>query len=297
MPIIDELLDELAGSTWFTSLDLRAGYHQIRMKPEDEAKTAFKTHQGHYEWRVMAYGLTSAPATFQNTMNTILAPLLRRGVLVFIDDILVYSKTLEAHQQLLHQVLEILKQHHLKVKLSKCRFAQRSLMYLGHVISAAGVSTDEKNISAMRKWPRPSNIKEVRGFLGLAGYYRKFVHGFGLISKPLTMLLKKHTVFVWTEDTEAAFQHLKEALISAPVLALPDFSQPFVVKTDAFGVGIGAVLMQGEHPIAFLSKALGPKNQGLSAYENEFLAILLAVDHWRPYQSGLRRIGLARSTI
>ncbi|KAM0872306.1 hypothetical protein ACQ4PT_038804 [Festuca glaucescens] len=283
LPIIEELIDELAGAQWFTSLDLRAGYHQIRMQPGDEEKTAFKTHNGHYEFRVMSFGLTGAPTTFQNTMNTILAPVLRKGVLVFIDDILVYRKTLEEHAQLLKKVFMLLDQHHLKVKKSKCTFAQPQLVYLGHVISASGVATDPKNISAVQRWNSPKSVKEVRGFLGLAGYYRKFVRNFGQISKPLTDLLKKDKEFHWTATTEAAFRQLQQALIAAPVLAILDFAKPFVVETDASDGGVGAILSHEGHPISYLSRALGPKNQGLSAYEKEFLAILLAVDHWRSY--------------
>ena len=186
LPIIDELLDELAGTCWFTSLDLRAGYHQIRMKPEDEHKTAFKTHHGYYEFKVMAYGLTGAPATFQGVMNTIFEPFLRKGVLVFIDDILIYSRTLEDHIRLLRAVFSVLTEQKLKVKRSKCVFAQSSLTYLGHVISAQEVSTDARNIQSVLHWPVPSNVKEIRGFLGLAGYYRKFVRYFGLLSRPLS---------------------------------------------------------------------------------------------------------------
>jgi hypothetical protein len=251
------------------------------MRPEDEEKTAFKTHNGHFEFRVMSFGLTGAPATFQNTMNTILAPLLRKGVLVFLDDILVYSRTMEEHVDLLRRVFSLLDQHQLKVKRSKCTFAQRQLGYLGHVISAEGVATDPKNIAAVQKWQPP--VKEVRGFLGLAGYYRKFMKNFGQISKPLTDLLKKDSVFKCTAETESAFRQLQQALVTAPVLAIPDFAKPFVVETDASNGGIGAVLSQDGHPIAYLSRALGPKNLGLSAYEKEFLAILLAVDHWRQY--------------
>lgn len=283
LPIIDELLDELAGSSIFISLDLRAGYHQIRMKPEDEHKTAFKTHNGHFEFRVMSYGLTGAPATFQGLMNTVLAPLLRKGVLVFIDDILIYSKDLTDHVLKLRQVFQILHVHQLKVKRSKCSFAQSTLTYLGHVISKDGVSTDPKNIQAVQQWAVPANVKEVRGFLGLAGYYRKFVRHFGVISRPLTDLLKKHVVFVWTSTHQTAFEALKAALIFAPVLALPDFSKVFEIETDASDNRVGVVLMQTGHPLAFLSKALGPKNRGLSTYEKECMAILLAVDQWRSY--------------
>jgi len=283
LPVIDELLDELAGACLFTSLDLRAGYHQIRMRPEDEHKTAFKTHNGHFEFRVMAYGLTGAPATFQGLMNTILQPLLRKGVLVFIDDVLIYSKDMATHLVTLQRVFDILATHQLKVKRTKCKFLQPQLVYLGHDISGEGIRTDTKNIQAVEKWPQPSNVKEVRGFLGLAGYYRKFVRHFGIISRPLTDLLKKQAVFVWTTVKEEAFLALKQALISAPVLALPNFSQQFEIETDASDHGIGAVLLQNKHPLAFLSKSLGPRTSMLSTYEKEALAILMAVDHWRAY--------------
>lgn len=282
LPIIDELLDELSGAQWFTKLDLRAGYHQIRMQSVDEHKTAFKTHHGHFEFRVMPFGLTSAPATFQSCMNSILSPLLRRFVLVFVDDILIYSKTLPEHVKHLQIVLQILTTHQLKVKKSKCSFAQQRLAYLGHIMSPNGVSTDEDKIQAVSNWPTPTSVKELRGFLGLAGYYQKFVRHYGLLSKPLTNLLRKGQLYIWIAETEQAFQALKHALITAPVLLMPDFNEPFIVETDASDKGIGAVLMQKNHHVAFLSRALGPRHQGLSTYEKESLAIMLAVDHWRP---------------
>jgi hypothetical protein len=204
-------------------------------------------------------------------------------VLVFIDDILIYSKDLQSHLALLRQVFLILTQHQLKIKRSKCKFLQPQLVYLGHEISGAGVKTDQKNIVAVAKWPSPENLKQVRGFLGLAGYYRKFVRNFGIISRPLTDLLKKSSVFCWTALEEASFSALKQALVSAPVLALPDFSCTFEIETDASDHGIGVVLIQNKHPLAFLSKALGPRSSALSTYEKEALAIIMAVDHWRPY--------------
>jgi hypothetical protein len=283
LPIIDELLDELSGARWFTKLDLRVGCHQIRMQAMDEHKTAFKTHHGHFEFRVMPFGLTSAPATFQGCMNSILSPLLRKFVLVFVNDILIYNRTLSDHVQHLQSVFQILTEHHLKVKRSKCSFAQQRLAYLGHVISPNGVSTDEDKILVVKNWPTPTNVKELRGFLGLTGYYRKFVRYYGVLSKPLTNLLRKGQSYIWTATTEQAFQSLKQALMTTPVLAMPDFTEPFVVETDASDKGIGAILMQKQHPIAFLSRALGPRHQGLSTYEKESLAIILAIDHWHPY--------------
>ena len=180
-------------------------------------------------------------------------------------------------------MLKLLLQHQWQVKLSKCAFAQAQVVYLGHVISGQGVATDSSKIYTIRNWPTPVSAKEVSGFLGLAGYCRKFIAHYGMLSKPLTNLLKKGVPFLWTHNEQQAFVLLKQALTSAPVLALPDFSKKFVVETDACDVGIGAALMQEGHPIAYVSKALGPRNQTLSVYEKEYLAILLAVEHWRQY--------------
>ena len=189
----------------------------------------------------MPYGVTGGPATFQIVMNLILAPLLRKCVVVFIDDILIYSKSWEDHLLHIQEVLSILQQNSFHVKMSKCLFAKQQLSYLGHIVSEQGVATDPSKIASIKDWPQPQNIKELRSFLGMVGYYRRFVSQFGLLCKPLTNLLKKGTLFVWTSETEAAFQALKKALISAPVLALPDFNLPFIIETDASAKGIGAV--------------------------------------------------------
>lgn len=283
VPVFDQLMDELAQSQWFSKLDLKAGYHQILLKQGEEYKTAFQTHMGHYEFRVMAFGLTGAPNTFLAAMNATLQPVLRKCALVFFDDILVYNKSFQDHLSHLSTVLQLLLRDNWKVKLSKCDFAKQSISYLGHVVSAQGVATDPAKIQDIEQWRTPSNTKELRSFLGLAGFYRKFVRHFGIISRPLFNLLKKHTLFVWTQEHQKAFDLLKTALVTAPVLALPDFSKQFYIYTDACQYGIGAVLMQQGHPLAFLSRALGPKNQGLSTYEKEYLAIILAVVHWRAY--------------
>jgi len=181
------------------------------------------------------------------------------------------------------EVLEILRRDKWQVKLSKCAFAQRRIAYLGHIISGEGVATDDSKITTITNWHVPTNLKEVRGFLGITGYYRKFIKHYAIISQPLTRLLKKGTLFLWTTTVETAFQTLKTALITAPVLALPDFKAQFVVETDACETGIGAVLSQRGHPLAYVSRSLGPRNRGLSVYEKEYLAILLAVQQWRQY--------------
>nr|XP_051225897.1 uncharacterized protein LOC127343754 [Lolium perenne] len=282
LPIVDELLDELAGAAVFSKLDLRAGYHQIRMREQDEAKTAFKTHHGHFQFRVMPFGLTNAPATFQCLMNDIFAQYTRKFVIVFLDDILVYSKDLQEHATHLEIVLQLLRKHQLYAKASKCSFAQDKIEYLGHVISKDGVATDKEKTQAMKDWPKPLSATELRGFLGLTGYYRKFVPRYGIIAKPLTQLLTKKG-FQWNDQAQAAFEQLKLAMVNTPVLALPNFDRPFYIETDACATGVGAVLGQDAHPIAYFSKALGIKNQQLSTYEKEFLAVMMAVDKWRAY--------------
>jgi hypothetical protein len=253
------------------------------MAPEDQHKTAFQTHHGHFEFRVMAFDLSGAPATFQGAMNKTLAPILRHYALVFFDDILVYSKTWADHIQHLQSVFQLLWDDQWQIKLSKCAFARQEIAYLGHVISTQGVATDPAKVAVVASWPVPTNSKELRGFLGLAGYYRKFVRHFAVIAKPLTQLLKKHTLYVWTHDHDQAFTTLKLVLSTTPVLQLPKFSIPFAIETDASSQGIVVVLSQQGHPLAFVSKALGVKNRGLSTYEKEYLAILMVVDQWRTY--------------
>jgi hypothetical protein len=278
IPVVDELLDELHGARYFTKLDLRSGYHQVRMFTRDIDKTAFHTHHGHYEFLVMSFGLSNAPATFQALMNDVLRPYLRRFVLVFFDDILIYSSSWAEHLQHISIILNELQAHQLHLKHSKCSFGAPSVAYLGHVISEAGVAMDADKVAAVSAWPQPRSARGLHGFLGLAGYYRKFIRDFGLIAAPLTRLLRRDA-FSWDKEAEDAFQALKRALTTGPVLQMPDFDKIFIVDCDASGVGFGAVLHQGVGPVAFFSLPFAARHLKLATYERELIGPVQAVCH------------------
>lgn len=248
IPVIEELLAELKGIQVYSKLDLRSGYHRIKVNENDTYKTAFKTHQGHFEFLVMPFGLTNAPASFQALMNEVFEEYIRKFILIFFYDILIYSGILEEHEHHLRLVFDKLRAHQLFVKRSKCELARAEVEYLGHVISRNGVAADQNKVDAMVAWPKPNNIKSLRGFLGLKGYYRSFVKNYGIISRPLTQLLKNRN-FTWNDEATEAFQSLKNVMTTTPVLALPDFSKPLTIETDARKSGVGAVLMQDGRPL------------------------------------------------
>lgn len=282
IPVVDELLDEQHGASYFSKLDLKSEYHQIWVREEDIHKMAFRTHEGHYEYLVMPFGLINASATFQSTMNRVFKCCLRKFVLVFYYDILVYSSDWQSHLSHLQQVLRILGEHQFVANKKKCTFGRQQVEYLRHVISGYGVAVDYSKVKNVLEWRVPHIV---RGFLGLTGYYRKFINGYGKIVRPLTDVTKKDG-FSWGSEAAAAFERLKKALSTAPVLALPDFTQPFQIEFDASGRGIGAMLMQSGRPIAYFSKALADTNLSKSVYEKELMALMLAVQHWRHYLIG-----------
>ncbi|GBG79211.1 hypothetical protein CBR_g29262 [Chara braunii] len=245
MPRSDKLFDRLAGNRFFTKIDLRSGYHQIRIAATDQPKTAFRSRFGHYEFTVMPFGLTNAPATFQRAMNDIFRDILEQYVLVYLDDILVYSHTLEEHLRHLRDVLDCLRRHGFYAKLSKCRFAQHKVDFLGHYVSDQGLHMDDAKITAIAEWPAPTSAKQLRSFLGLTSYYSNFIRGYARYSYILTStLLRKNPPWAWTPLHEDAFRALKKAVTCAPVLHLPDFDRPFILTTDASDFAVGAVLSQ-----------------------------------------------------
>ncbi|GKA06671.1 putative reverse transcriptase domain-containing protein [Tanacetum coccineum] len=248
--LIDDLFDQLQGSQFFSKIDLRSGYHQLRVHEDDIPKTAFRTRYGHFEFTVMPFGLTNAPAIFMDLMNRVCRPYLDKFVIVFIDDILIYSKTQEEHVEHLRLVLELLKKEKLYAKFSKCEFWLREVQFLGHVINGNGIHVDPSKIEVVKNWKALRTPTEVRSFLGLAGYYRRFIENFSKIAKSLTILTQKSKTFDWGEEQELAFQTLKDKLCNAPILALPDGPKDFVVYCDASGIGLGCVLMQRDKILA-----------------------------------------------
>lgn len=286
LPRIDELLDQLQGASWFSKIDLASGYHQISIAEEDVRKTAFRTRYGHYEFVVMPFGLTNAPAAFMKLMNNVFREYLDKCVIVFIDDILVYSRTKEEHEWHLHVVMNKLREHQLFAKLSKCSFWQRKIGFLGHVVSEEGVAVDPEKVTSIINWPTPKSATEVRSFLGLAGYYRKFVKGFASLSKPMTQLTGKGVKFEWSEQCVESFKKLKEHLTKTPVLVLPRTGVPYVVYTDASGTGLGCVLMQEDKVIAYASRQLRKHEVNYPTHDLELAAVVFALKIWCCYLYG-----------
>ncbi|CAN6721634.1 unnamed protein product [Malus baccata var. baccata] len=270
----------------FSKIDLRSGYHQLRIREDDVPKTVFRTRYGHYEFRVMPFGLTNAPATFMDLMNRVFGPYLDQFVIVFIDDILIYSKSVREHIKHLRLVLERLRDDQLYAKFSKCQFWLTQVDFLGHIVSAEGISVDPQKVSAVSNWEQPKSVTEIRSFLGLAGYYRRFIQNFSAISLPFTNLTRKGVKFVWDENCEQSFQELKRRLTQAPVLALPDDNGEFEVYTNASLLGFGCVLMQHGKVIAYASRQLKTHERNYPTHDLELGAVIFALKIWIHYLYG-----------
>ncbi|XP_010540309.1 PREDICTED: uncharacterized protein LOC104814125 [Tarenaya hassleriana] len=283
IPRLDDMLDELSGATIFSKVDLKSCYHQVRMKDGDEWKTAFKTKQGLYEWLVMPFGLTNAPSTFMRLMNHVLRAFIGKFVVVYFDDILIYSKYFTDHVTHLELVMETLRREKLYANLKKCTFCTNEVVFLGFVVSSQGLRVDEEKIKAIREWPTPTTVAHVRSFHGLASFYRRFVRDFSSLAAPLTSIIKKDRPFEWGDAQEKAFNVLKEQLTSAPVLVLPDFDKVFEIECDASGVGIGAVLMQEKRPVAFFSEKLNGATLNYPTYDKELYSLVRALQTWQHY--------------
>ena len=291
LPRVDELFDRLQGAKYFSKIDLRSGYHQIRIDPADVPKTAFRTRYGHFEFLVLPFGLTNAPATFMHLMHQTFREHLDDFVIVFLDDILIYSKTLEEHRIHVSKILSILRREKLFAKESKCELFRSEVEFLGHIVGRTGLRMMEDKVKAVIDWPPPTKATEVRSFLGTIGYYRKFIKNFSGIAAPLTELTKDTVKFEWQKEQDRAFRRLKSCIAEGQVLILPDPNLPFVIHTDASGFAVGAVLSQdqqgkGLQPIAFMSKKMLDAETRYPVREQEFLAIVHALNTWRHYLHG-----------
>jgi hypothetical protein len=243
LPWIEDLFNQMRGAKVFSKIYLRSGYHQLKIRTQDIPKTAFATGYELYEFLVMSFGLTNAPAYFMNLMNKVLMEYLDQFVVVFIDDILVYSQSEEAHKNHLRLVLQKLRDNQLYVKFSKCDFWLKEVAFVGHIITNGGIKVDPGKISEMLNWKQPTDVSKIRSFLGLAGYHRRFIEGFSKIVKPVTSLLEKGKEFKWDEACQKCFEELKERLTTAPVLIMPDIHKGFDVYCDASHLGLGCVLI------------------------------------------------------
>lgn len=290
LPNINDLFDMLGKSMYFTTLDLASGYHQIEVEPDDKSKTAFSTPFGHFEFHRMPFGLKTAPATFQRAMDNVLRGLQGIHCLVYLDDVIIFSKSLPEHVEKLKAVFERFRQTNLKIQLDKSHFLRKEVLYLGHTITSEGLKPNNDKIDAVLKYPIPQTTTDIKSFLGLIGYYRKFIKDFAKITRPLTACLKKGKKIVLNEEYVNSFETCKKLLTNAPLLQFPDFDKPFVLTTDASNFAIGAVLSQGtigsDKPVAYASRTLSDTESRYSTIEKELLAVIWAVKHFRPYLYG-----------
>ena len=292
LPNITEILDKLGKCQYFTVLDLASGFHQIEVDPKDVYKTAFSVESGLYEYLRMPFGLKNAPATFQRVMDHVLRELIGKCCLVYMDDIIVFSTSLQEHLNNLGKIFMALEKVNLKIQLDKSEFLKKEVAFSGHYVTEHGVKPNPAKIDAIKNWPVPKNQKELKGFLGILGYYRRFVRDFAKITKPLTAQLRKGEQVEHTPQFLKTFHLCKDLLTQSDILQYPDFDKPFILTTDASNFALGAVLSQGtigkDRPIAYASRTLTRTEENYSAIEKELLAIVWACQYFRPYLFGKR---------
>jgi hypothetical protein len=281
IPRLDYMHDELSGAVVFSKVDLRSGYYQIRMKLGDEWKTAFNTKFGLYEWLVMPFGLTNAPSTFMRLMNEVLHAFIGKFVVFYFDDILIYNKSIDEHIDHLHAVFNALRDAHLFGNFEKCTFCTDRVSFLGYVVIPQGIEVDHAKVEAIHSWPIPKNLSQVRRFLGLAGFYRRFVKDFSNIVAPLNELTKKGVPFSWGTRQENDFDMLKDKLTHAPLLQLPDFNKTFGLECDASGIGLGGVFLQERKHVAYFSEKLSGHVLNYSTYDKELYALVRCLEIWQ----------------
>ena len=290
LPRIDDCLDAMSSATLFSTFDLRSSYHQIQVAPQDRDKTTFICPRGMYRYCNMPFGLCNAGATFQRLMDVVMSGLHFEVCLVYLDDIVLFSRTIEEHLERLVRLLGRLESAGLKLKPEKCRLMQKSVSFLGHVVSGEGIATDPEKTKMVSEWPVPTTVKEVRSFLGLAGYYRRFVKGYASIATPLNRLMKKDQPFTWTDEAQEAFEALKRALTSPPVLAMPNDTGEFILDTDACDKAIGAVLSQvqegTERVIAYAGRSLDKREANYCVTRKELLSIVYSLRYFKQYLMG-----------
>jgi transposase InsO family protein len=291
LPLISQLVDKLKGSKWFTKIDLRWGYNNVRIKEGDEWKAAFVCHRGSFEPVVMYFGLCNSPATFQTMMNEIFSDM-ADVMVIYIDDLMIYTKTdnIQEHEKLVKKVLKRLEEHDLFAKPEKCTFRVKEVEFLGMIVSREGIKMDDSKVKAIREWPTPKTVRGVRSFLGLANFYRRFIEGYAQVARPLNDLTKKDTPFAWKEAQQTAFDTLKNRFTTAPILAYPDNDRVFRLETDASNFATGAVLsieQNGKwHPVAFSSHSMSPEERNYPVADKEMLSVIRSLEQWRHYLEG-----------
>jgi hypothetical protein len=295
LPLLNDLLEVPHRARIYTKIDLRHAYHLVRIRDGDEWKTTFRTRYGAFEWNVMPFGLSNAPAAFQRFMNTIFADLLDISVIVYLDDILIYSEDEKNHTRDVIEVLKRLREHGLYARADKCEFGVTETEYLGFVLTVGGVRMDPKKIQTILDWPTPRKVKDVQSFLGFANFYRRFIHGYSDKVRPLNIAIKKGTIWNWTKECETAFEDLKQAFVTAPVLAHWIPGRKLLVETDASDGAIAAILSQKEpdgeiRPLAYFSRTLQGSEKNYDVHDKELLAIFIAFKQWRHYLEGAREV-------